>query len=70
MKLKVIYKDADLLVIDKPTGIVVFSEEKIGEKTSYGERIRLVINTGRPVFITGRTIIDYLLEKYPELKNT
>ncbi len=54
MKLKVIYEDADLLAIDKPAGIIVFSEEKIGEKTSCGER--------------NRTIIDYLLEEKPDLK--
>lgn len=47
MELKVIYEDEDVLVIDKPAGIVVFSENKITEKT----------------------LIDYLLEKYPDLKN-
>lgn len=45
--MKIIYKDKNLLVIDKPAGIVVFSEKKNNEKT----------------------LIDYLLKKFPELKN-
>ena len=46
MELKTIYEDENLLVIDKPAGITVFSEEENKEKT----------------------LIDYLLDKYPELK--
>ena len=46
-KFKIIYEDENLLVIDKPAGIVVFPEGKTKEKT----------------------IIDYLLENYPNLKN-
>lgn len=45
---KIIYEDNDVLVIDKPAGISVYSEIPLSEKT----------------------LIDYLLEKYPELKNT
>ena len=48
MLLKIIYEDADLLVIDKPAGIVVFPE---GETLKSGEK----------------TLIDYLIEKHPEL---
>jgi len=48
-KIKIIYEDNDVLVIDKPTGIVVFPE---GESVKSGEK----------------TLIDYLIEKYPELK--
>jgi len=55
MELKVIYKDKDILVIDKPAGIIVFPERKIKEKISCGEQ--------------SRTIIDYFLEKFPILKN-
>ena len=33
MELKTIYEDNDVLVIDKPTGIIVFPEGKIKEKT-------------------------------------
>lgn len=47
MKLKVIYEDKNVLVIDKPAGIIVFPEGKIKEKA----------------------LIDYLLEKFPDLKN-
>ncbi len=50
MELKVIYEDKDVLVADKPAGIVVFPE---GESLKSGEK----------------TLIDYLIEKYPELKN-
>lgn len=47
MDLKTIYEDNDLLVIDKPAGIIVFPERETVEKT----------------------LIDCLLEKYPEIKN-
>ena len=47
MKIEIIYKDENVLVIDKPSGIVVCPEESIREKT----------------------LIDLLLEKYPDLKN-
>ena len=50
MDLKIIYEDKDVLVVDKPAGIVVFPE---GESLKSGEK----------------TLIDYLLEQYPELKN-
>lgn len=47
MKLKILYEDDNLLVIDKPAGIIVFPENLIKE----------------------RALIDYLLEKFPGLKN-
>ena len=47
MQLKVIYKDSDVLVINKPAGITVFPENEIREKT----------------------LIDYLLKRFPNLKN-
>ncbi len=47
MDFQIIYEDKDLLVIDKPAGIVVFPEGKTTEKT----------------------LIDLLLEKFPDLKN-
>ncbi len=43
----IIYQDKDLLVINKPAGLIVFPEGNVKEKT----------------------LIDYLLEDYPELKN-
>ncbi len=51
MDTKIIYEDKDVLVVDKPAGIVVFAE---GNLAAAG---------------TEKTLIDYLIEKYPELKN-
>src|SRR3989344_3658510 len=48
MDLKIMYEDNDVLVVDKPAGVVVFPEGKVK---------------------TENTLIDYLLEKYPDLKN-
>lgn len=47
MSFETLYEDENLLVIDKPAGLVVFSEGQTKEKT----------------------LIDYLIEKFPELKN-
>ncbi len=47
MELKIIYEDKDILVIDKPAGIVVFPETQTSDKT----------------------LIDLIIEKYPDLKN-
>ena len=51
MDIKIIYEDKDVLVADKPAGIIVFPE---GESLKNGEK----------------TLIDVLIEKYPELKST
>jgi len=51
MELKIIYENDNVLVVDKPAGIIVFPEKALpagGEKT----------------------LIDYLIEKKPELKKT
>jgi 23S rRNA pseudouridine1911/1915/1917 synthase len=58
MDLTIIYEDKDLLVVDKPAGLVVFPEGEIM----------------RPSFAKAseggtKTLIDYLIEKYPEIKN-
>ena len=50
MDIKIIYEDKDVLVVDKPAGIVVFPE---GQTLKSGEK----------------TLIDYLVETYPDLKN-
>jgi len=47
MDLKIIYEDNDVLVVDKPTGVVVFPEGQTTEGT----------------------LIEALIEKYPDLKN-
>jgi len=47
MELKIIYEDENLLVVNKPAGLNVYSETENTEKT----------------------LIDRLLESYPELKN-
>jgi len=49
MDIKILYEDNDILVVDKPSGVVVFPE---GQTLIRGEK----------------TLIDYLIEKYPELK--
>ena len=46
-KLKVIYQDENLIVINKPAGIICFLEKEINKKT----------------------LINELLEKFPDLKN-
>jgi 23S rRNA pseudouridine1911/1915/1917 synthase len=51
MDIKILYEDKDVLVVDKPAGIVVFPE---GENLNSEEK----------------TLIDFLIEKYPELKDT
>ncbi|MEK7658838.1 MAG: RluA family pseudouridine synthase [Patescibacteria group bacterium] len=48
MDIKIIYEDNDLLVVDKPAGLIVFPE---GESLKSEEK----------------TLIDYLIEKKPEL---
>ena len=47
MEFDILYEDENVLVIDKPAGIIVFPEGKTTEKT----------------------LINYLLEKFPYLKN-
>ncbi len=51
MDLKTIYEDSDVLVVDKPAGVVAFNE------------------AAAPAGAADKTLIDYLLEKFPELKN-
>jgi len=46
-KIPILYEDENLLVIDKPAGIIVFPEKATSEKT----------------------LIDYLLEKFPNLRS-
>ncbi len=53
MDIKIIYDDNDLLVVDKPAGVVVFESD-----VKYGSTP-----------LSRKTLIDYLTEKYPELKN-
>ena len=45
--MKIIYEDNDVLVVDKPAGLVVFPEGQTKDGT----------------------VIDYLIEQYPDLKN-
>ncbi|MEK7664175.1 MAG: RluA family pseudouridine synthase [Patescibacteria group bacterium] len=53
MDFKVIYEDNDVLVVDKPAGVVVFLESTRSTRPS----------------LVGKTLIDYLLEQKPELKS-
>ena len=52
MDLKIIYEDNDVLVIDKPAGLVVFPEGSISTRPG----------------LVDKTVIDYLIEQYPALK--
>lgn len=54
MDIKIIYEDNDVLVVDKPAGIVVFPEGPASAKATAGE---------------AKTVIDYLIEKHPDLKS-
>ena len=51
MDLKILYEDSDLLVIDKPAGLIVFNENGMVSETIQS------------------TLINVLLEKYPDLKS-
>ena len=57
MELQVIYEDEDVLVVDKPAGIIVFPAAPEGEPSQ-----------GREEAIAEKTLIDFLLEKFPYLK--
>jgi 23S rRNA pseudouridine1911/1915/1917 synthase len=50
MELKIIYENDNVLVVDKPAGIIVFPENN-------------------PPADGKKTLIDYLIEKNPEIKN-
>ena len=54
MEFKIIYEDKDVLVVDKPAGLVVFPEGPASAKATARQR---------------KTLIDYLIEQKPELKN-
>ena len=57
MEIKIIYNDKDVLVVDKPAGVVtcdeIASSPRLGGTPRNDERL---------------TLIDYLIEKYPDLK--
>lgn len=50
MEIKILYENSDILVVDKPAGLVVFPE---GESLKRNEK----------------TLIDYLIDQKPELKD-
>jgi len=56
MDIKIIYEDNDVLVIDKPAGIVVFPEGAAFAKATVGQA-------------NLKTLIDYLIEQHPDLKS-
>ncbi len=53
MEIKILYEDKNVLVIDKPAGIIVFNEK---EEKIEKEKLE-------------KTLIDYILEIRPEIKN-
>lgn len=59
MKIKVLYEDKDVLVIDKPSGIAVHSDGKSKEKTIadwFVKKYPKAKNVGEPIFADGREI--------------
>jgi 23S rRNA pseudouridine1911/1915/1917 synthase len=58
MDIKIIYEDNDVLVVDKPAGIVVFPEGQtlLRQQASDGQAKK-------------NTLIDALIKKYPDLKS-
>ena len=60
MDITLLYEDNDVLVIDKPPGMVVFSPTADGSPNETDIEEENVAN---------KTVIEALLEKYPELKN-
>jgi len=56
MDIKIIYEDNDVLVVDKPAGLIVFPE---------GDYMRFFAVRQK----TALTLIDELIKEYPELKN-
>ncbi len=69
-----LYQDKDALAIDKPAGIIVFPEKKtepsMTTSTRFSKR-KPEIAERVEVALLGeeKTLIDYLLEEFPELKN-
>ena len=53
MDIKTTYEDNDVLVVDKPAGIIVFEEQAVNGSMA----------------LSRLTLIDELTKKYPELKN-
>jgi len=56
MKIKILYEDSDILVIDKPSGVFVHPTISISELNSNEKKKE-------------ETISDWFLKKYPEVKN-
>ncbi|KKP32618.1 MAG: hypothetical protein A2312_00530 [Candidatus Staskawiczbacteria bacterium RIFOXYB2_FULL_32_9] len=54
MDIKIIYQDNDVLVVDKPAGVTTCDEIASSQTPRNDEQ---------------KTLIDYLIEKYPDLKN-
>ena len=67
MELKVIYEDYDVLVIDKPSGITVFPEGKVSSFASASAKA--LADKKSTEDKKRKTLIDYLLERFPNLKN-
>jgi 23S rRNA pseudouridine1911/1915/1917 synthase len=53
MKIPILYEDKDVVVINKPAGLVVHPD---GKKTSKKDKVE-------------KTLVDWLLKKYPSIKN-
>ncbi|MCH8741401.1 RluA family pseudouridine synthase [Patescibacteria group bacterium] len=67
MDIKIIYEDKNILVIDKPTGIVVFPAAPEGEPPAQG-KVHQRRRQRREKLITEKTVIDLLLKEFPYIK--
>ena len=61
---KIIYEDNDILVVNKPAGIIVFKESEIAQPVA---RETKQSQAPRNDETKRQTLIDLLIEKYPEL---
>src|SRR3989344_2090429 len=61
-EIKILYEDADVLVINKPAGLVVHSD---GRSTSFDSTQDKSLTAGKTV---EPTLVDWILEHYPETK--
>lgn len=65
MDLKIIYQDDDVLVVDKPAGMVVYLEAESGANSDeFG-----AAPAGAAQVTGEKTLIDALTEQFPDLKN-
>jgi 23S rRNA pseudouridine1911/1915/1917 synthase len=66
---EIIYEDENVLAINKPAGLLVHASRNVKDKTPEGDRRRRVSSSAFQVPGGEPTLVDWLLKKYPEIKN-